>query len=93
MRPDHSAACGGMCLATRGASSAPMALFEYIFTTDGRRDEPVGAPRGIEATSVEDAIQILFLTELEERAIPGTLKVRPWRSGERWAVQRFVPTR
>lgn len=93
MRPDHSAARGGMYVATRGASPAPMTVFEYIFTADDRRDEPVGAPQRIVATSVEDAIQILFLTELEERSIPGTLKVRPWRSGGRWTVQRFVPTR
>jgi hypothetical protein len=93
MRPDHPVARGRMYVAARGASSASMALFEYIFTPDDPRDEPAGAPQRIDATSVEDAIQILFLTELEERAIPGTLKVRRCRGGERWIVQRFVPLR
>jgi hypothetical protein len=68
-----------------------MTAFEYIFTPDDPRDEPAGAPRRIDATSEEDAIQILFLTELEERAIPGTLKVRPWRSPGHWTVRRYVP--
>jgi hypothetical protein len=91
MRPDHPVARGGMYVAARGASSPSMAVFEYIFTPDDPRDGPAGALQRIDATSVEDAIQILFLTELEEYAIPGTLKVRRWRSGGRWTAQRYEP--
>lgn len=69
-----------------------MDAFEYIFTPDGC-DRPVDAPRVISATTIEDAIQILFLRELAELGVAGTVRVRRWRSHDPWIPWRYVPQR
>jgi hypothetical protein len=75
-----------------GCIGRSMGAFEYIFTSDDC-DGLVDAPRVIGATSIEDAIQILFLRELAERGIVGTLRVRRWLSHDPWIVWRYVPHR
>ncbi|HEY6006663.1 MAG TPA: hypothetical protein VIV57_27530 [Anaeromyxobacter sp.] len=70
-----------------------MEVFEYIFTPDDSEGRPADAPLIICAKTIEDAIQILFLRELAERGVAGTIRVRRWRCGGRWIAKRYVPDR
>jgi hypothetical protein len=72
--------------------SGSMAVFEYIFRPDGEA-VPDDAPRPITAATIQDAAQILFLRELAERGVAGTLRLRPRYGHDIWTVWRFVPRR
>jgi hypothetical protein len=65
--------------------------FEYIFAPDDRAFAPPDAPGIVRATSVDDAVQILFLRDLRILGVPGTLRVRRYQTHDRWLVRRFLP--
>jgi hypothetical protein len=65
--------------------------FEYIFAPDDGGGEGDAAPQAIYASTIHDAIQILFLQDLRARGVSGTVRVRRYRSRDRWIVQRYVP--
>jgi hypothetical protein len=70
-----------------------MSVFEYTFTPDDPDDGTAEAPRTIDAGTVEDAIQILFLRDLATRGVAGTIRVRRLGGRGPWLVRRFAPYR
>ncbi len=68
-----------------------MFAFEYTFAPDDLSGAPPEPPGIVRATTVEDAVQILFLRDLRIRGVAGTLRVRKFQTHDRWVVRRYLP--